>query len=163
MCPKCGEILPDSLISGTRRGTHPEDALLGLGKGALSADRPGARGLAAQLVSGLSTARNLGLFLVALGLASLLIRFLPMCFLPDFVAYAALPLSGIGLLVGLIGIVRFGLLRQRDVLYVVAGTAICTLALGVFILIRPAPPEPSPPSAGTEDDSLYRLRSKELK
>lgn len=151
MCPQCGELL--SVPPTPAR--HPEDDTLdALHHGAAR------RGidLRGQLAEVTASSRNLGLFVLALGLVSLL-SLAVSCL--TFMVYVGLALSGIGALLGLYGMLRGLLRRDRNVFYVLAGVAACTVAL---VLIETRLTMPPGQTSGTPRDpsTLIEQRKKEL-
>src|SRR5262249_56357603 len=115
MCPKCGELL--SVPPTPAR--HPEDERLD----ALHHAAAPRFDLRSQVAEVTGSSRSLGLVILGLGSIALLSVPLP------FLVYAGLVLSGIGALMGLYGMVRGLMRRDRNVLYVLAGFATCGLGL----------------------------------
>jgi len=156
MCPKCGELLPVP----PRQSHHPQESVAAglISTGTATAT---ARDLRTQLGGAFESPRSLGLFVLALGLVSLLVLSLTFC-LPTFIEFVGIPVSGVGLLLGLYGLGRAVSRRERGIPYVLAGMAVCGLAL-VLILSHPWISK-EPERSGTENKSptLLEQRNKEL-
>src|SRR5262249_31335606 len=105
MCPKCGELL--TVPPSDHR--HPHDNQLE----ALSRKRTSVSAFGdarIQLREAMATTRGRGLLVVLLGLLALAFLGASFC-LPAVVGYVGLPLSGIGILLGIYSTIR-GLVRR---------------------------------------------------
>jgi hypothetical protein len=147
MCPKCGELL--SVPPTPAR--HPEDDRLdALHDEAAS----GGMDLWGQLAEVTASSRNLGLMVLAFGLTALLMSPLPI------LVYVGLALSGTGALLGLYGIVRGLMRRDRNVLYVLAGVGTCAVAL-MLIVTRLTVAPAGPTSDRPREKTLLEQRNKD--
>src|SRR5262249_43331954 len=106
-----------------------------------------------QLNEAMKSLRSLGLLVLGLGLVGLLLT-LGFC-ISDYIPYLGLPVSGVGLLLGLYGLGRALMRHERGVLYVLGGVVVCALAVGVFF-IRPSSPTPS--GARTDETNILQQR-----
>jgi hypothetical protein len=122
ICPGCHEIVqgpgPEAAYRGDRERAPPRDPAHASAEGEL-----------------LSLPARLGAVAMFLGTLSVLVLCLP------YVGYAALGLSGVGLLVGLAGLVSgylqgapAGGCAQRDRRFPLAGIAACLVALALTLL-----------------------------
>jgi hypothetical protein len=156
MCPKCGELLSVPPMASR----HPqEEHLAALGQGRTSPS-PIAEARS-QLRESLATTQGRGLFVVLLGLLAFSFFAASFC-LPVAVSYAGLPLSGVGILLGVYAMFRGLLRREREALYAAGGVAICGLALGL-ILTRVLAPVEQPPSGGGNQPTLLEQEKQELR
>jgi hypothetical protein len=155
MCPKCGELLSVPPMESR----HPqEEHLAALGQGRTSPS-PIAEARS-DLKESLATTQGRGLFAVLLGLLVLCFLAASLC-LPVAVSYAGLPLSGVGILLGLHATFRGMLRREREALYAAGGVALCGLALGLILTRVLAPVEQSPSDGGNQP-TLLEQEKKEL-
>jgi predicted RNA-binding Zn-ribbon protein involved in translation (DUF1610 family) len=157
MCPKCGELLP---VPPAASRHHQEETAAQITAGSGTAT-VSARELRRELAEATASSKNLGLLVLTLGLAALLSVAVSFCL--TFVQYLGLALSGVGLLLGLYGMIRGTLRRERDTLYVMAGVGVSALATGLLLTRLLFPPSAGQPT-GTNRDSpnLYQQEQKEL-
>jgi len=151
MCPKCGELLTVPPMESR----HPQDAHLdAYAHGGTSAS---AR---TQLRDVMASTRGLGLLVVLLGLLALSFLAASFC-LPAAAGYVGIPLSGLGVLLGIFASIRGLLRREREAFYAAGGMALCGLALGLILSHRPMDQPGGSPA--TEDPDSILNRQKELR
>lgn len=158
MCPKCGEFLP---VPPSASRHHQEQVAAHITGGSSTATLS-SRELRKELAEATASSKSLGLLVLTLGLTALLSLAVGFCL--GFVLYVGLALSGLGLLLGVYGMVRGMLRRERDALYVVAGVGVSALATGLLVtrLVFPSSSQGPTTERAGDPPNIYQQGKKEL-
>jgi hypothetical protein len=126
MCPKCGELLP--VPPGDSH--HHEEEVAAHITGGTSTATLTAQELRKEFAEATASSKSLGLLVLGLGLVALMT--LPIGCI-SFMDYLGLAVGGVGLVLGIYGLFRGMIHRERDTLYVLAGVAVCVLSVGLLL------------------------------
>src|SRR5438132_964781 len=125
-CPPCHTVIDVAEAPKTIRGVSTE-SLEELIDGPVAATATKEPSLGQELRGALSRSSGLGALSVFLGLISILLLCVP------FVGLIAIPLGGLGFLLGLGGLIVAKLKGDRDQKFPLAGSAVCLIALALAL------------------------------